>query len=239
MEQDEPLSEEDLDALESLISELELCLADGDVEGARAALEEAEELAGEDDPDVRYARALIAQETGDLDLAVSELKAVLEVDPDFSDAHYALGYVLDELGDEAGAVHHFLRTRALDAKQDKEREADDEANLNLIERVARETLDGLPEEFSSRLTGVPVMLETRPSRSLVEGGFDPRALGMFEGPEHGEGDIPAPTRIVLFVSNLAGFAGEDLVEQVETTVLHEVGHYFGLDEEDMVRLGLD
>jgi predicted Zn-dependent protease with MMP-like domain len=239
MEQDEPLSEEDLDALESLISELELCLADGDVEGARAALEEAEELAGEDDPDVRYARALIAQETGDLDLAVSELKAVLEVDPDFSDAHYALGYVLDELGDEAGAVHHFLRTRALDAKQDKEREADDEGNLNLIERVARETLDGLPEEFSSRLTGVPVMLETRPSRSLVEGGFDPRALGMFEGPEHGEGDIPAPTRIVLFVSNLAGFAGEDLVEQVETTVLHEVGHYFGLDEEDMVRLGLD
>jgi predicted Zn-dependent protease with MMP-like domain len=239
MEQDEPLSEEDLDALESLISELELCLADGDVEGARAALEEAEELAGEDDPDVRYARALIAQETGDLDLAVSELKAVLEVDPDFSDAHYALGYVLDELGDEAGAVHHFLRTRALDAKQDKERESDDEANLNLIERVARETLDGLPEEFSSRLTGVPVMLETRPSRSLVEGGFDPRALGMFEGPEHGEGDIPAPTRIVLFVSNLAGFAGEDLVEQVETTVLHEVGHYFGLDEEDMVRLGLD
>ncbi|MFM2419148.1 MAG: hypothetical protein RL385_3871, partial [Pseudomonadota bacterium] len=145
----------------------------------------------------------------------------------------------DELGDEAGAVHHFLRTRALDAKQDKEREADDEGNLNLIERVARETLDGLPEEFSSRLTGVPVMLETRPSRSLVEGGFDPRALGMFEGPEHGEGDIPAPTRIVLFVSNLAGFAGEDLVEQVETTVLHEVGHYFGLDEEDMVRLGLD
>jgi predicted Zn-dependent protease with MMP-like domain len=239
MEQDEPLSEEDLDALESLISELELCLADGDVEGARAALEEAEELAGEDDPDVRYARALIAQETGDLDLAVSELKSVLEVDPDFSDAHYALGYVLDELGDEAGAVHHFLRTRALDAKQDKERESDDEANLNLIERVARETLDGLPEEFSSRLTGVPVMLETRPSRSLVEGGFDPRALGMFEGPEHGEGDIPAPTRIVLFVSNLAGFAGEDLVEQVETTVLHEVGHYFGLDEEDMVRLGLD
>jgi predicted Zn-dependent protease with MMP-like domain len=237
---DELLSDEDLDALESLLSELELCLADGDIEGARAALGEAEELAGEDDPDVRYGRALIAQETGDLDLAVSELKSVLEADPDFADAHYALGAVLEELGDEPGAVHHFLRTRALDAKQDKERGDGDQGSSDLIERVARETIDGLPEEFGSRLAGVPVMLETRPSRQLVESGFDPRALGMIDGPEHGDGDTPAPTSIVLFTANLlAAFEGDELAEQVETTVLHEVGHYFGLDEDDMVRLGLD
>mgnify|MGYP005813335487 CR=1 FL=1 len=52
--------------------------------------------------------------------------------------------------------------------------------------------------------------------------------------------MPAPTRIVLFTSNLlASFADDDLEEQVEITVLHEVGHYFGLDENDMVRLGLE
>jgi len=240
MENDELLSDDDLDALESLLSELELCLADGDVEGARAALEEAEELAGEEDPDVRYGRALIAQETGDLDLAVSELKLVLEADPDFADAHYALGAVLEELGDEAGAVHHFLRTRALDAKQDKERSPGDQATVDQIERVARETIESLPEEFGSRLTGVPVLLEQRPSRTLVEAGFDPRALGLIEGPEHGDDDTPAPTRIVLYTANLIGsFEPDELAEQVETTVLHEVGHYFGLDEEDMLRLGLD
>jgi predicted Zn-dependent protease with MMP-like domain len=54
-------------------------------------------------------------------------------------------------------------------------------------------------------------------------------------------DIPAPTRIVLYACNLlAEFPDPvDLQEQVEITVLHEVGHYFGLDEDDMERLGLD
>jgi predicted Zn-dependent protease with MMP-like domain len=32
---------------------------------------------------------------------------------------------------------------------------------------------------------------------------------------------------------------EELAEQVEITVLHEVGHFFGLEEDDMERLGLD
>lgn len=233
------LTDEDLDELEELLSELELCLADGDLEGARSALQTAEDMAGSDDPDVRYGRALIAQETGDLDTAMSELKLALESDPDFADAHYALGLLYEELSDQASAVHHFLRTRALDARLDKDRSLDDKAEVDRIERVARETIDALPDEFAQRLRSVPVLLEPRPSRQLVETGFDPRAYGLFEGPEHGQDDIPAPTRIVIYTSNLlANFTGEELEEQVETTVVHEVGHYFGLDEDDMERLGL-
>ena len=233
------LTDEDLDELEELLSELELCLADGDLEGARSALQAAEEMAGSEDPDVRYGRALIAQETGDLDTAMTELKLALETDPDFADAHYALGLLYEELSDQASAVHHFLRTRALDARLDKERSLGDKAEVDRIERVARETIDALPDEFAERLRSVPVLLEPRPSRQLVETGFDPRAYGLFEGPEHGRDDIPAPTRIVLYTSNLlANFNGDELEEQVETTVIHEVGHYFGLDEDDMERLGL-
>lgn len=233
------LTDEDLDELEELLSELELCLAEGDLEGARSALEAAEEMAGPEDPDVRYGRALISQETGDVDAAMSELKLALEADPDFADAHYALALLYEELSDQATAVHHFLRTRALDARVDKERRADDKAEVDRIERVARETLEALPPEFAERLRNVPILLEPRPSRSLVETGFDPRAYGLFEGPEHGRDDVPAPTRIVLYTGNLLGnFSGDELEEQVETTVLHEVGHYFGLDEDDMERLGL-
>src|SRR5688572_33405942 len=114
-EDQDDLSDEDLDELESILAELELCLTDGDIDGARAAREAAEELAGPDDPDVRYARALVAQDAGDLQSAVSELKLALESDPDFADAHYSLGLLMEELGDRAAAVHHFLRTRALDA----------------------------------------------------------------------------------------------------------------------------
>jgi predicted Zn-dependent protease with MMP-like domain len=237
---DDGLSDEDLDELESILAELELCLTDGDIDGARAALEAAEELAGPDDPDVRYARALVAQDAGDLQNAVSELKLALESDPEFADAHYSLGLLMEELGDKATAVHHFLRTRALDARLDKERDPDEKAEIERIERAARETIDGLPDEFGERLRSVPILLEPRPSRSLVEGGFDPRAYGLFEGPEHGRDDVPAPTRIVLFTANLlANFPPDELEDQVETTVLHEVGHYFGLDEDDMQRLGLE
>ena len=52
--------------------------------------------------------------------------------------------------------------------------------------------------------------------------------------------VEAPSRIVIFSSNLlVDFPDpEELAVQVEITVLHEVGHYFGLDEDDMERLGL-
>jgi predicted Zn-dependent protease with MMP-like domain len=237
---DDALSDEDLDELEGILAELELCLTEGDIDGARAALEAAEELAGPEDPDVRYGRALLAQDAGDLQSAIGELKLALESDPDFADAHYTLGLLYEELGDQASAVHHYLRTRALDARLDKDREQEDNSELERIERSARETIDGLPPEFGERLRSVPILLEPRPSRVLVENGFDPRAFGLFEGPEHGRDDVPAPTRIVLYTSNLlANFSADELDEQVETTVLHEVGHYFGLDEDDMVRLGLE
>ena len=240
MSEQDAMSDEELDELESILSELERCLSDEDVEGARAALSAAEEIAGPDDPDVGYGRALIAWETGELEVGVAELKRVLEIDPDFADAHHTLGLLLEQLGDEQGTIHHFLRTRALDAKLDRDRSVGTTEDVDRIERVARKTIDDLPEEFASLLRTVPVILESRPSRALVESGFDPRAYGLFEGPEHGEDDIPAPTRVVLFTSNLLGsFNGDELDEQVEITVLHEVGHYFGLDEEDMVRLGLD
>jgi predicted Zn-dependent protease with MMP-like domain len=238
METNEALNEEELDELEGILTELEQCLADEDLEGARAALAAAEELAGADDPDVGYGRALIDLESGEVQGAVAQLRKVLEADPDFADAHHLLGLALEELGDEEGMVHHFLRTRALDAKLDKERGVGGREDVDRIERVARETLDGLPEPFASKLREVPVMLENRPNRALVEDGFDPRAFGLFEGPEHGQ-DAPAPTRIVLYTSNLlSNFSGEELDDQVEITVLHEVGHYFGLDEDDMERLGL-
>lgn len=240
MDREEAMSDEDLDELEALLSEVEQCLAEGNVEGARAALEAAEEMAGADDPDVGYGRALILLETGSVNEAATELKRVLEADPEFADAHHLLGLALEELGDEQGMIHHFLRTRVLDAKLDKDRGAGSPEEVELIERVARETLEALPEDYAERLKDVPIILEHRPSRSLVEEGFDPRALGLFDGPEHGRLDIPAPSRVVLFTGNLlANFTGEELEEQVEITVMHEVGHYFGLDEDDMVRLGLD
>ncbi|MGB1698589.1 MAG: metallopeptidase family protein, partial [Nannocystaceae bacterium] len=111
-----------------------------------------------------------------------------------------------------------------------------------IRAIATRVLTALPEEFSCRLENVPVVLEARPSRALVATGFDPRALGLFEGLADADAEHagPIPSRIVLFTRNLAlEFPEkEELAEQVEITLLHEVGHFFGLDEEQVEALGL-
>jgi predicted Zn-dependent protease with MMP-like domain len=104
------------------------------------------------------------------------------------------------------------------------------------------------EKFiEERLGPVAILIEPRPSRELVEEGIDARILGLFEGATSEELSGPdAPlttTRILVFSHNLGdAFAGEPeakLRAEVRVTVLHEVGHFFGLEEDDMERLGLE
>jgi predicted Zn-dependent protease with MMP-like domain len=142
-------------------------------------------------------------------------------------------------------IAHNLEVLRLDAKADIGEGIGTPEDQRFIAAVAEEVLAGIPEEFRDRLTNVPVVLEARPGRALVEEGFDPRALGLFEGPDdygqRSRSSDPAPTRIVLFYANLlASFPDEDaLREEIEVTILHEIGHYFGLGEDDMERLGLE
>ena len=51
---------------------------------------------------------------------------------------------------------------------------------------------------------------------------------------------PDVTRVILFKSNLEKVCSnrDDLVEQIQVTVRHEIGHHLGLSEEDLERLGL-
>jgi len=232
-------SEEDrlLDALDAV----DVALDDGDFAAARRALARAVDVAGARDPEVLYAGACVALEADGPDAAEPLFAQVIAEDPSHADAHYALGQLAADRDDQAKLVEHFLRVHALDARGDREARIGKRSELDHIERVARELLAALPSPFAEKLERVPVVIERRPSRDLVRDGFDPRALGLFEGPTYGEQGAPAPTRIVLFVNNLLADFPEDpeLSEQVEITLLHEIGHYFGLDEDDMVRLGLD
>lgn len=229
------------DRLYDALEEIEYSLDEGDVEAARAALAKAERLGGATHPEVLYGRACLLWETDGPDAAESPLRQVIELDPEHADAHYALAALAEERDDADTMVAHHLQVLLLDARQDREAKLGTREELDAIEAVAREVLEALPTPFREKLEQVPVVLDRRPSRDLVQDGFDPRALGLFEGPTHGERGAPAPTRIVLFINNLlADFPdGDELAEQVEITLLHEIGHYFDLDEDDMVRLGLD
>lgn len=227
------------------------------------ALEELAEI-GEEDPtralamfaslpeevrgivDFQLVHASLLHASGDLPAAKKLLEALLVTDPDEADTHHLLGEVFEDLGKFDQARKHFLETLRLDSRASAERPAKE------IEAVLDETLEHLehsvqelPELWRARLEGVPLLVQRLPSEDMVRTGLDPRALGLFEGPMHADAEgidcAPQPTRIVLFAENLAlDFPdADDFGDQVRITVLHELGHYFGLDEDDMVRLGLD
>lgn len=221
-----------------------LALLDAERDDAAALhLREAQAIAPQD-PSVLAALGELAWARGELEHAVAHLRAAVAGDPGLADAHYALGRLHEDAGEHALAVRHNLEVLRLDAAAHRRAGLGGRRHLAMIEEVATRTLEGLPEPFASRVRDVPVVLEPRPSRDLVEEGFDPRALGLFEGPDDfGRRTLVVaerPSRIVVFFANLldAFPDDEDACEQVEVTLLHEIGHFFGLDEDEVDALGL-
>jgi predicted Zn-dependent protease with MMP-like domain len=111
--------------------------------------------------------------------------------------------------------------------------------------VAEEALRELPEVARKLVANVPILITDLPAADEVEHGLDPRLLGLFEGTPHSESSAmdgaPHITRILLFRKSLERMAldADDLREQIRITLLHETGHFFGMSEEDLARVGLD
>ena len=74
-------------------------------------------------------------------------------------------------------------------------------------------------------------------------GIEADTLGLFVGPEFAEeSNVPMPPQIILFLANLLDCAEgdpESFRDEVHTTLLHELGHYLGLDEDDLTERGLE
>ena len=104
--------------------------------------------------------------------------------------------------------------------------------------------DDLPAALQSSARTVPVTYERQPNAGFVADGIAPDTLGLFLGESLADGPSshPQPTQIILFLQNLWEFAGPDEAayrEEIRITYLHELGHYFGMDEEDLEERGLD
>jgi predicted Zn-dependent protease with MMP-like domain len=107
--------------------------------------------------------------------------------------------------------------------------------------VAEEALDSLPEEFRSRIHNVAILVEDFPPRQrLPEPGQQGRLLlGIFHGVPATKRSVfnlsTGPDHIVLYQKNIeAVCSNEDEVRhQIRQTLIHELGHYFGLDEEQL------
>jgi len=105
------------------------------------------------------------------------------------------------------------------------------------------TLSALPAPLRERAAKLPVTFEPAPNAGLVADGIEPDTLGLFTGPEFAEEEYgPLPPQIILFLENLWDFAEGDeqaFRDEVHTTYLHELGHYLGLDEDELTERGLE
>lgn len=103
----------------------------------------------------------------------------------------------------------------------------------------------LPPELRVHARNVPVHYEALPAADVLAEGFEPDILGLFTGTPHGmelSHAQPAPPQIILYLENLWDFAEADreiFRDEVRVTYLHELGHYFGWDEDEIAARGLD
>jgi len=106
--------------------------------------------------------------------------------------------------------------------------------LTFDEVVAR-ALRSLPRELQAAVRNIEIAVED-------EHPADPDLFGLYEGvplPDRGDWAGTMPDRIRIFRRPLVeSFPDErDLEEEIRITVLHELGHYFGLDEDELDNLG--
>ena len=106
-------------------------------------------------------------------------------------------------------------------------------------------LEDLPLPLRQRAKSLPITFERRPTPAQCRDGIQPDTLGLFVGPDFANEEIsalPVPAQIILVLENSQDMAEEDEAvfrEEVATTYFHELGHYLGLDEEDLSDRGLE
>jgi predicted Zn-dependent protease with MMP-like domain len=219
----------------------------GKYASAERVVEDMAELAGHEDAEVLYARAELAWAEGGPGAALPALLFLVESHPDFVLGHHALGHAYEDRGEFEPMVAHYLEVHRLDELRSAGSEGMTESSLRAVEERVSETLAALPEHLRERVGDLPIMLEARPSRELVETGLDPRLFGLFEGEDQRmsagaamERAATMPARVVVFYENLREvFSGVELLDEVEVTVLHELAHFLGLGEEEVADLGLE
>ncbi len=106
-------------------------------------------------------------------------------------------------------------------------------------------LDSLPEEIADLMDNIEVVVESRPSRRDLQSVRLPRGetlLGLYVGislnrrGEHYNSALP--DRVIIYQKTIEdAYPPEEVVEGIRTTVLHEVGHHFGLTDDRLHELG--
>jgi predicted Zn-dependent protease with MMP-like domain len=106
-----------------------------------------------------------------------------------------------------------------------------------FEELVVEALDGIPDELARRMDNVAVVVRDDPPELGL--------LGLYEGipltERENYGGMIMPDRIYLYRSSICAYCvdEDDVRDQVRVTVVHEVAHHFGIDDDRLHELGWD
>ena len=120
-------------------------------------------------------------------------------------------------------------------------------NHHEIRKQVLQVIEKLPRQFREQLDNVEIVVEHRPSDELLRAeGLDPRhdtLYGIYEGVpllERSLLDPPLlPDKITIFAEPLLEdfLDPQELREEIRLTVIHEIAHYFGMDDDEIEDLG--
>jgi predicted Zn-dependent protease with MMP-like domain len=104
-----------------------------------------------------------------------------------------------------------------------------------------EALGHIPKSFKDRIENVAVIVEDYPPAEIQQG-FKGILLGLFRGVPRTQQTVfwaAPPSQIFLYQKNIEAISKNDdeVARQIQKTLRHEIGHYFGLSEEDLKNRG--
>jgi predicted Zn-dependent protease with MMP-like domain len=116
----------------------------------------------------------------------------------------------------------------------------------LFERLVRKALDTIPEDIAAHMDNVDVVVEDWPTQSQLavneirDGEY---LLGLYEGvpltSRHEYGNV-LPDKITIFQRSIEAVCetNDEIVTEVRNTVIHEIAHHFGIDDDRLDELGV-
>ncbi len=109
-----------------------------------------------------------------------------------------------------------------------------------FEELVADALDGIPDELARLVDNVVVVVEEGPVGGSLLGRYDGVPLTARDG-WYGTGDLVMPDRVTIFRRPICALADDEteVVRQVGITVVHEIAHHFGIDDDRLEELGWD
>lgn len=254
---------DDGDAVQAMaLCEQILAVDANHVDACYLSAECARDLGALDEAEARYRRVIRAQPAhaagwcGLASTLFDQLKfeearnavtRAIRTDSLLPDAYHYRGLLRERRGDDGGATRDFHRAHLLDPDAFPRAVVLDDAT---VEAVVGEAITTLHPSIQAYLTEVAIVLEEVPDEDVCRS-FEPpmppaEILGFFSGSSlaersSGQAWSSLPPTIVLFRKNLERVASnrDHMIEELRVTVFHEIGHFLGLDEDDLEDRGLD